>query len=188
MIRAFLRCCKQLKSSQCTDSLVDPAFVDISLDHNAFVCPNCNAQGKVKNHGSYLRNYIYPDNDKSTCIKITVNRVRCTSCDKTHAVLPLTVVPNSVFSIMFIAVVMKDYLKRKFSSIESLATHYQISLSSIKRIIKRFVASAKIFFGATEGLEKMHDIVCLLLSKSLSAKDDFLESFFIYCGHSFCET
>ncbi|MDR0501051.1 MAG: DUF6431 domain-containing protein, partial [Coriobacteriales bacterium] len=60
------------------------------------------------------RNYIYPDNGKSICTKIKVIRVRCTSCDKTHAILPLTTIPYSVFSVLLAAVILRDYLEYKF--------------------------------------------------------------------------
>jgi hypothetical protein len=189
MLRAFLRYCKRLgKDGDDADTFKDPALAGTTLDCDAFICPCCKAKGKAKGHGSYERNYVYLKGGGYACVLITIARVRCTSCDTTHAILPLTVVPNSVFSIMFIAAVVKEHLEHAFLSMEALAGHYQISLSTLKRLIRRFSAAARVAFGILEGSGRMLWAAATLASDTLEAIDSFLESFFSLRGRSFCQT
>ena len=73
-----------------------PDFIQNNLEKNKNIfkqhiygCPSCIFEGKLYSHGSYLRNLITEDN---TC-PITIYRVKCPICDKTHALIPDFLIP-----------------------------------------------------------------------------------------------
>ena len=64
-----------------------------SLNFNELSCPKCNSRG-LRAHASYSR---YVDFFKRSH-KVTIQRLRCSSCGSTHAVLIEDMIPYSVAS------------------------------------------------------------------------------------------
>lgn len=64
-----------------------------SLNFNELSCPKCNSKG-LRAHASYSR---YVDFFKRSH-KVTIQRLRCSSCGSTHAVLIEDMIPYSVAS------------------------------------------------------------------------------------------
>lgn len=94
-------------------------IIDFSLSRNnyheilefygdwKYQCPVCGAKHHLIRHGSYERYLIFPGDDtvlEYTCM--TVLRLKCTSCDTTHAVLPMDIIPFHQFSVEAVLIVL----------------------------------------------------------------------------------
>jgi glutaredoxin len=183
MLRAFMSICKSLKA----DDLDVLALTPVNCDLSAAVCPHCKARGSLDAHDSYRRNIIYLKDDAAAEARITIRRLACRSCDKTHALLPEGLVPYSPFSVRFIARVIIDWAKQRFSSIERLCGHYRIAVNTFYRLRRRFLSCVMIALGVTGTKDKAVKVASLLLSDDLTAMDSFLEMFFKLTGRSFCQ-
>jgi transposase-like protein len=186
MLRAFIKVCKDL------DAGYDPTLVSVEIDLAKASCPHCKATGSLSTHATYKRNYISAEGADvgggivESVIEIT--RLKCPSCKKTHAVLPLTVVPYSPFSVSFIAQVLIDCDRRCFPSIEKLCEHYRIAVSTFYRLAERFKSCVGLAMGAACGKDAMWDTARMLTSGAIKATDAFLSAFFEMTGRSFCQS
>ena len=67
-----------------------------------YTCPVCNTVGQWQRHGTYLRYLLVSEDDtyyqwKTHHMKIL--RIRCKSCQHTHAILTKDMVPYAIYSI-----------------------------------------------------------------------------------------
>ena len=123
-----------------------PKLTDIPLECK---CPNCSAVNNFTYHASYKR-YISFNIDKEI-ITYTVNviRVRCTSCDTTHALLPNFIVPYTIMS--------KDsILSIASSAAKSSVLKTASSLNITYQLIYSYIALLLSFFPNIDILNKLH--------------------------------
>jgi glutaredoxin len=186
MLRAFIKVCKNL------DAGCDPALTSVRIDLAKASCPHCKATGSLSTHATYKRNYISTDGaDAGGGISgavIEITRLKCPSCKKTHAALPLTVVPYSPFSVSFIAHLLIDHDRRRFFSIEKLCEHYGIAVNTFYRLAERFKSCVALAMGVACGHDALWDIARMLASGATEAADTFLSAFFEMAGLSFCQS
>lgn len=119
-------------------------------------CPHCNSSNVIR-WGTYERNVIFFSIEqkqlKSKILK--VQRIRCKSCGKTHALLPFGIVPYKQFTDEVISKILVDMYQ---TSIEKTAEKYLINSSVIKKWNLQF--------------KKIHLIrIRTLLSKMLDMKE-----------------
>lgn len=104
------------------------------IDINTLTCPNCNHTGNFVHHGSYKR---YIQVNIEDIIKIIVFRVKCKFCGKTHALMPVAVIPFSKFSIADIISALKRFQNNaKVSQIIDMFPIF--NLSTLRAILHRF--------------------------------------------------
>lgn len=80
-------------------------YID-SYDFITCTCPSCNSIGTLIKHGFYSRRIKINNVIKN----LTVLRVKCKECGKTHAVLPSFVIPYLLTSINDAVMVIKNEL------------------------------------------------------------------------------
>jgi transposase len=187
MLRAFLKYCKSSLVSGAVISNDDPALSPVEIDWTEMACPECHASGCFKAHGSYWRRFLHLLDGRTQDSRIEVSRVKCTSCGHTHAIAAYTIVAHSSLSVLLVAAIMKDRIEGRYSSLEALAEAYLISLSTLQRLIKRFMAAAKLFFGQTGNDTQITDTIDLLARGPSEATSNFLESFYRLRGRSFLQ-
>lgn len=115
-------------------------------------CPNCHSHDFIR-WGHYERNVIFFSNDK-TIIKSTtlkIQRVKCKSCNKTHALLPFGIIPYKQFTD---EVISKILLELTQDSLDKVSNKYQIDQSIIK---KWYYQYKKIHKSKVNTLIKCHD-------------------------------
>jgi len=137
-----------------------PEFIHYNLikdknifKHQIYGCHNCNFDGKLYSHGSYKRNVITEDNS----YRITINRVKCPVCGKTHALIPGFLIPYFQHSF----VTIKRCLELKYledASYSNIINYFQsrninsyISASAISTFTQRFKSlksKIRLFFNA----------------------------------------
>lgn len=94
-----------------------------------FKCPRCGAKGRFTRHATYNRYLVTLINHCLCEIKLTILRVKCGSCDATHAIIPADIVPYKLLSLSAIEFLFSEvYLKGKtiISACESHKISYQL--------------------------------------------------------------
>lgn len=94
-------------------------------------CPNCHSHDLIR-WGYYERNVIFFSSDginiENTILKI--QRVMCKSCNKTHALLPLGIIPYKQFTD---EVISRILLELTYNTFDNTSSKYQINQSIIKK-------------------------------------------------------
>lgn len=94
-------------------------------------CPNCHSHDLIR-WGYYERNVIFFSNNEfnidSSIIKI--QRIRCKSCGKTHALLPFGIIPYKQFTDEIISKILYELTN---DTLENVSNKYLIDQSIIKK-------------------------------------------------------
>lgn len=107
-----------------------------NYDFFNYECPKCGAKHSLIRHGIYERNISFIKEDNICNEKIEVLRLKCTSCNSTHAILPNDVVPYCIYSYSFMMKVIMDFSIDK-ERVLSIANKYNISFQLIYSFISR---------------------------------------------------
>lgn len=80
-------------------------------------CPCCHSTELVS-HGYYKRNVIFEFNNQLIIRRITIKRVKCKKCNKTHALLPIDIIPYKqvVLSVILNCLYDEEYFNSTFFS------------------------------------------------------------------------
>jgi len=104
----------------------------LNLQVHQLTCP-CGVTGLLKVHGYYYRSVKLPTGKT----RLSITRLKCESCHKTHAILPMIIIPYS-------QVLMADQLaaieasKKQKGYPELMSANPEIDESNITSIIKRY--------------------------------------------------
>lgn len=188
MLRGFLGLCKRALGDDCHAHNADQTALEpVEVDLTKVRCPRCRAKGAMVPHSSYSRHFIYRSNNKNHDEIITVIRLMCSSCNTTHAVLPLVAVPYLAYSICFIAALLADWFSGTWLSVEAISAEYSISAKTFLRLKRRFMASVGLAVGKTAAKGRMLAYAAGMAGAGLSVLDGLLSGFFLLAGRSFCE-
>jgi len=182
MLRAFLSICKDIASD---DDILSAGLS--CLDPSKLICPICHARTSLIYHGYYLRHLVGIKDGKPDDRRIKVIRLRCISCNTTHAVLPLIAIPYCAFSIRFIARLILDHTEGTFQSIEALCAHYKISVNTFFRLKHRYLSCIRLTFGITAGTKRAISFSRDIITFDATSLSCLLEGFFLATDTSFCQ-
>lgn len=122
-----------------------------------YSCPSCNFEGKLYNHGSYERNVI---TEVESC-KITIFRVKCPICGKTHVLIPDFLIPYFQYSLKTILKCLDlKYIEKASYSVILDYFHIKninsyMSAAAISIFVRRFtfvVPKLRLFFSTFTSL------------------------------------
>ena len=138
-------------------------------------CPECGRVGDFGGHGSYGRTVVY----KNSAERVTVARVMCHGCRRTHAVLPEGVVPYKSFAAAFVLAVLSAWASGL--SNREVRGAFGISETTRRRIVSdsRRSACALLACGASRA-----EVAAALASAGAGALPDMHLAAF---GARFCE-
>jgi hypothetical protein len=108
-----------------------------NLNIHSLTCPHCRAKFNCTYFSSYSRNLITFKNSSNTCYDIVVTRVKCNSCNQTHAVLPDHFIPYGSYSLSFVLTVLRAYFLGSQTK-SYICNHFQIAMSTLYDWIKLF--------------------------------------------------
>lgn len=82
-------------------------------------CPKCYSD-KLVCHGYYKRTIVYDDGMKFHTKRIKIKRVKCKSCNTTHALLPMDIIPYKpiILSIIIDCIYDQSYFNKTMFSFE----------------------------------------------------------------------
>ena len=104
-----------------------------NIDFHKFTC-SCGMSGQLVKHGYYKRNVKNSDGK----VSITILRVRCKCCNKTHAIFPKCIVPYSQILLQdHISIINAYNTKSSFEPI--MIANESIDESNIFYIIKQYL-------------------------------------------------
>jgi len=188
MLRGFWDLCKRALGDGVHARSADQAALEpIEPDILKTRCPKCKAKGAMVLHGWYLRHFIYHSEGKTRDSIITVIRLMCTSCNTTHAVLPLAAIPYLSYSICFIAALLADWLSGSWPSIDAISAEYGISAKTFIRLRSRFMASVEMAVGKTASKGHTLEYAAIMANPSLVLLAKLLGDFIALTGRMFCE-
>src|SRR5574344_2435185 len=72
-----------------------PTMVNITSN---CACPKCKSICNFSYHGSYKRNISIVNTNVNENFSVNITRVKCNSCNSTHALLPSFLVPYKIFT------------------------------------------------------------------------------------------
>lgn len=100
---------------------------------------SCGKKGCMIGHGSYKRKYRSND----TVITISIKRVRCKECNRTHALMTPAIVPYSQVSMDLTIKILNCYINRVGNKDEILGENLSIDESTYHMITSKYNKSWK---------------------------------------------
>lgn len=163
-----------------------------SIDVSSLTCPHCKSLGNCSFFASYDRFLISVEGEHRVDYTITIKRVLCSSCGKTHALLPDVLIPFGSYSLRFILHILQAYLLRKVP-VSDFCEYWQISVSTLYDWIHTFMEHYELFFGILYRLnwiclDALHKVSSFpfLTSRFFEAFPfSFMQLSFTSCSHTF---
>lgn len=149
-----------------------------------YTCPKCGAHA-FHRHAFYERHVLYLGEDQTIhdCT-LSVLRLKYTSCNSTHAILPSDVIPYGIYSLTTFLKITSDVLISHHTFLQTAQT-YHISYQLISWFIKRlssFEASSKLVLKELQ----IHDELTLSAMLSLIiSRPTFTSEYFIHTRWAF---
>jgi hypothetical protein len=103
-----------------------------------FRCPCCNAFRSFSRHALYSRHICILMDNQIIEKKLNILRLKCKSCDTTHAVLPSDVIPYMFYSLSCVLMYLSEYFIEN-QSVLCIFEKFKISYQLIYQFIKRFI-------------------------------------------------
>jgi|LGOV01.1.fsa_nt_gb transposase-like protein len=161
----------------------------LTFDANKLPCPFCGAkEPQWKHHAFYDRYIIEFTNSKVIVNTVTITRLRCDSCNSTHALIPDFLIPYSSYSLTFILAVLNQFFS-KTQTVKSLCSYFQISHSTLYNWVNLFRIHKKLWLGVLEDMisEPIDFLNTLLEQDSHLLTNNFLTNFFDCFAFSFLQ-
>lgn len=174
MIRVFKIFCKLNLIKLSAQEIFEDAMLDFSkerLPHLDYLCPLCGAKHP---HWSFYANYerylISFEHGATVTHRISVTRLNCSSCGRTHAILPEIIIPYGSYSLVFILTVLRDYYLSQMT-VRDICDKFQIAHSTLYAWKRLFTLHKKLWLGLLRDLStKPLDFLALL--PSVATSDD----------------
>lgn len=143
MIRIFLDLCKCFSKINKLNEYDIIQAMDYSIYDYTSNCPICGAPAtSFHKDGHYQRDFICYEKGTPVFHKLVIRCIECGSCGHSHALEPSVIVPYSSYSIGFLLQVIHAKIVGRFPSVLELCEHFQISISTYYRIIRKYVMDA----------------------------------------------
>ena len=184
MIRLFSLFCKLFQIKDSADVLYGRFVNDFQPQQEQ--CPYCCARGMFVRFGSYERNVIDMIDGVPHCHSISVQRVLCRNCSRTHALLPDFIIPYDQYSLAFILHVLAAYFTHN-KTVDELCGWAQITPSILYRWKTLFIKHRSLWLTV---LEQLAAASCQFLDYivELPHPSGFLRAFFRKASFSFLQS
>ena len=190
MIRLFLNVCKTFQKIRHLNFNDYDLYLYISAGSKAdsFLCPSCKAPDEMLIHnGIYNRHLVFIDNGRVQDRFIEIKNFKCTSCNRSHALLHSLIIPHSPYSIHFIIDLIYRRLTGQFRNVAQLCEFYDITERTFYRIWKRLLIDAHRMNALIDAFGDLLNAVTTLFHSDTASLHSILEDFFKSCGYSFMQ-
>lgn len=147
MIRVFNAFGKSFFQTK-SDLMIFNNFMD-TFQVDKATCPHCGAKYNCTFFSTYSRNMITFENSSNTCHNISITRIICNSCNRTHAILPENLIPYGSYSLSFVLTALRAYFLGTKTAI-LLCDYFQISISTLYDWIKLFKEQKLLWLGVLD--------------------------------------
>ena len=154
-----------------------------SMRPGKLACPGCRARHSLSRHDTYQRDFIIIVGGEIKIYSITIPRLICSSCGKTHAYLPAGIVPYSSYGLSFILTVLRLYYLKRYT-VTALCEKYCLSISTLYKWIGLFKLHKGLWLDVISNTRTSG----ITFISYINRKDDFLKLFFLKAGKSFMQT
>jgi hypothetical protein len=187
MIRLFNVFCKLNFNKLLDLDLFFESMKEYSVDKIPFIeltCPCCGAKKPVWSyHDSYERYLISYENGITVEHTIEITRIICSSCNRTHAIIPEMLIPHGSYGLIFVLKVLKDYFAKM--KIKEICMKYQISVSTLYKWIRLFQIHKTLWLGILQSFYQ--DAAYFLSTIPTTSTSNDLLNFFSQVGCSFLQ-
>jgi len=121
------------------NSIKSKNYKEKNIDVSIYKCPVCRAKHSMIRHAYYKRNVITVNNDEFIYLNLKILRVKCKSCNSTHAILPGDLIPYKQFDYSSFISVLEKYFSDGLSGYE-LSKEYNVSFQTIYSFINTFLS------------------------------------------------
>jgi len=151
MISAYMENDKSFQENISTE--LEDIKAEILLEPDDAVCGECKSIGSLVYYGEYERDITIIENDNVVSTRINLRRYRCSTCGRTHTLVPGThLIPYGRYSIGFILHVLGKHIMKELT-IRQIADMYQIAISTFCVWKKRFIMFYELIKGKLEANE-----------------------------------
>lgn len=158
--------------------------LDCSIYEEVSSCPICGACASAfHKDGSYDRDLICYEKELPVYHTVTIRCVACSCCGHSHALEPSIIIPYSPFSIGFCLSVIYAKISCRFQSVLELCAHFDISVSTYYRILKKYMMDASILAPLIKGVMS----IPMAYEFSYFKLHQLVRSFFQVSGYSFLQ-
>ena len=148
-------------------------------------CPSpCKAGGQMKGHDQYNRCLVDYDNGVVEHT-VEVERAKCTSCGRTHAVLPDVLVPHRSYCIIFILIVLKEYFHTRAAT--AICKKFGIAVSTLYAWRDRYLLHSSLELGAIVEQALLGSDVHWFTGAHDICRSSAIHNFFTRFGFSFLQ-
>ena len=109
-----------------------------SMDISVYDCPKCRAKASMIRHAYYERNVISIIDEVMLFSTLKILRVKCKSCDSTHAILPGDIIPYKQFDYLSFIAILENYFYFDQSGYK-LSSKFNVSFQTIYSFINTFL-------------------------------------------------
>ena len=144
MIRLFTALCKSLLDNISEEQ----AFLAATDEFSSYgtSCPVCGAAGKLSDYGNYERNHVTITDGIVVEGRAKPRRVKCESCEVSHALLPDTLIPYSPYTLVFKLSVLIAYFERDVTVVK-ICERFAIAISTLYEWKKLMAAHKDFMLG-----------------------------------------
>jgi len=146
-------------------------------------CPSCGAEGRCGFLCAYARCMITIEKGAAKVCPLTIARVICDSCGRTHALLADVLIPYGSYSLRFILHVLRAYLNRR-CSVKALCQRYSIAVSTLYKWMRLFEECANLWLSVINRIAK----VTIQSLDFFEGVDKLPSAFFKRYGFSFLQS
>ena len=132
-----------------------------NLNNGYLQCPNCNSTDLIK-WGNYERNIIYLADNECRSRVISVKRVKCKSCNHTHALLPEGIVPYKQHSLKTII----EAITNKTNVSENLIKKWKRQINKIFKPLLRTTFKNKVPYKIKNIIKFIEDRIYFLIQNN----------------------
>lgn len=149
-------------------------------------CPVCGSTGNCKIHAYYGRKIIDFIRGAVVASEITVQRVICSGCDHTHAILPDMIIPYLSYGLFFILRVLGEAFLRCFP-LEQLFERFGITQNQFYHWLELWKSHKQEWLGLLQSAE-IQDLSFLMGIVVKTDFSDFSQDFVGKCRISFLQS
>lgn len=156
------------------ERLVDQSLAQIDLAKER--CPACGAVGRCSSIDGYPRMMITVVAGTRKEVELQIPRVRCDSCQHTHALLPDVLIPHGSYTLRFILFVLNAYIDRT-EPVAKLCERWAISISTLYSWIHLFQEQYNLWVRILEQISWVTQAALAIISDIPSFPSLFLTQF-----------